>query len=100
MVFYNNISLHTSILETQFTVDWQTIQLRHTSCNLLNSAAKKCVTLPFSFIQTISIAPLQVHFYSEALPTRHGYCAGVSRRSAIYQHFWCYIYTRVFVQRK
>src|SRR6218665_400227 len=35
-----------------------------------------------SFIQTISIAPLQVHFYSEALPTQHGYCVGVSRRSA------------------
>src|SRR6218665_345005 len=35
-----------------------------------------------SFIQTISIAPLQVHFYSEALPTHHRYCAGVSRRSA------------------
>src|SRR6218665_3660935 len=35
-----------------------------------------------SFIQTISIAPLQAHFYSEALPTQHGYCAGVSRRSA------------------
>src|SRR6218665_1842349 len=34
-----------------------------------------------SFIQTISIAPLQVHYYSEALPTQHGYCAGVSRRS-------------------
>ena len=33
-----------------------------------------------SFIQTISIALLQVH-YSEALPTQHGYCAGVSRRS-------------------
>jgi len=35
-----------------------------------------------SFIQTICIAPLQVHFYSEALLTQHGYCAGVSRRSA------------------
>ena len=35
-----------------------------------------------SFIRTISIAPLQVHFYSEALPTQHGYCAGVSHRSA------------------
>src|SRR6218665_523348 len=34
------------------------------------------------FIHTISIAPLQVHFYSEALPTQHGYCAEVSRRSA------------------
>jgi len=33
-----------------------------------------------SFIQAISIAPL--HYYSEALPTQHGYCAGVSHRSA------------------
>jgi len=39
-----------------------------------------------SFIQTISIALLQVHYYSEALPTQQGwqgYCAGVSCRSAI-----------------
>src|SRR6218665_1222341 len=35
-----------------------------------------------SFIQAISIAPLQVRRYSEALPTQHGYCAEVSRRSA------------------
>ena len=27
-----------------------------------------------SFIQAISIAPLRVHYYSEALPTQHGYC--------------------------
>src|SRR6218665_2795226 len=27
-----------------------------------------------SFIPDISIAPLQVHDYSEALPTQHGYC--------------------------
>ena len=32
-----------------------------------------------SFIQAISKAPLQIHCYSEALPTQHGYCAGVSR---------------------
>ena len=36
-----------------------------------------------SFIHSaISIAPLQVLYYSEALPTQHGYCIGVSRRSA------------------
>src|SRR6218665_2438554 len=35
-----------------------------------------------SFIQTISIAPLQVQYYPEALPTQHGYCTGISRRSA------------------
>jgi len=34
------------------------------------------------FIQAISLAPLQVHYFSEALPTQHGYCVGVSRRSA------------------
>src|SRR6218665_2449893 len=34
------------------------------------------------FILAVSIAPLQVHYYSEALPTQHGYCIGVSRRSA------------------
>jgi len=30
-----------------------------------------------SLIQAISIAPLQVHYYSEALPTQHGYFVGV-----------------------
>ena len=35
-----------------------------------------------SFILAISILPFQVHYYSEALPTQHGYCIGVSRRSA------------------
>jgi len=34
-----------------------------------------------SFIQAISIAPLQVLYYSEALLTQHGYCARISRRS-------------------
>ena len=29
-----------------------------------------------SFIQAISIAPLQAYYYSEALPTQHGYCVG------------------------
>src|SRR6218665_2939634 len=35
-----------------------------------------------SFIQAISIAPLQVHYYSEALPKQQGYCVRVSRPSA------------------
>jgi len=41
-----------------------------------------------SFIQAISIASLQVHYYSEALPTQHGYCAGVSRWSATGNWEW------------
>ena len=35
-----------------------------------------------SFIQANSVAPLKVHYHSEALPTQHGYCVGVSHRSA------------------
>ena len=35
-----------------------------------------------SFIKAISIAPLQVHYNSEALTTQRGYCVEVSRRSA------------------
>jgi len=36
----------------------------------------------YLFIQAISIVPFLVHNYSEALPTQHGYCVGVSRWSA------------------
>src|SRR6218665_1460457 len=32
-----------------------------------------------SFIQAISVAPLQLHYYSEALLTQNGYCVRVSR---------------------
>ena len=46
----------------------------------------------FSFIQATSITPrIQVHNYSEALPTvptQHGYCVGVSRRSATGNWEW------------
>src|SRR6218665_877636 len=31
-----------------------------------------------SSIQDISIVPLQLHYYSEALPSQHGYCVRVS----------------------
>ena|SRR6218665_3179585 len=50
--------------------------------HMLPTAALQVV---HSFIPAISIAPLQVLYYSEALPTtglQHGYCIGVSRRSA------------------
>src|SRR6218665_39703 len=36
-------------------------------------------TIQSVFIHAISIAPLQVHYHSEALPTQYGYCAGISR---------------------
>src|SRR6218665_952647 len=35
------------------------------------------VVIVYSFIHDISKAPLQVHYYSEDLPTQHGYCVGV-----------------------
>src|SRR6218665_1307867 len=53
-----------SLLKTEFsTIPWTVVN-----------------EFPDSFIQAISIAPLQVHYYSDALPTQHGYCAGVSHR--------------------
>src|ERR1700733_13094467 len=36
-----------------------------------------------SINQSISMVPLQVTFYSEALPTQRGRCVGVSRQSAV-----------------
>ena len=49
-------------------------------------AARKCLKSVTNaehnlFVQAISIAPLQVLYYSEALPTQHGYCVRVSRQS-------------------
>jgi len=39
------------------------------------------IRIVLSFIQAISVAPLQVLYYSEVLPTQHGYCAEISRQS-------------------
>jgi len=44
------------------------------------SLVNKLYSFIHSFIQIISIAPLQVHYYWEALPTQRGYW--VSCRSA------------------
>src|SRR6218665_270951 len=35
-----------------------------------------------SFIQAMPLAPLQVRYYLEALPTQHGYCTGVTLYAA------------------
>jgi len=41
-----------------------------------------------SFIPNISIAPSQVHYYSEALPTiQHWYCVGVNTPNH-YRQLW------------
>ena len=54
---------------------WESIPSRRTS-------HREGTAFIHSLIQAISIAPFEVHYYSEALPTQHGYCVGVSRRSA------------------
>ena len=46
-----------------------------------------CIDNNYSFIQAISVAPLQVR-YSEALLTKHGSCVGVSRPSATGNCAW------------
>ena len=59
--------------------------MKQTSLNLACECSKEvtqCPELDNSFIQAISVAHLQVRYYSEALPTQPGYCAGVSRLSA------------------
>ena len=57
--------------------------VQNLDCKLTNQVIILSILLTaIPFIQAISIAPLQSHYYSEALPTQHGYCAGISRRSA------------------
>ena len=40
------------------------------------------ITVTITFIHAISIVPLQVHYYTEVLPTQHGCCARILRQSA------------------
>src|SRR6218665_2318965 len=49
--------------------------------SLFGAESPVCIFLN-TLIQAISITPLQVLYYSEALPTQHGYCARISCRSA------------------
>ena len=48
-----------------------------TGHNCFTKSLKYSLLVHSSFIQAISDAPLQVHYYSEALPIQHGYCVGV-----------------------
>jgi len=41
---------------------------------IVQSYSNRRVIIVHSFIPGISIAPLEVRYYSEALPTQHGYC--------------------------
>src|SRR6218665_1707699 len=69
-------------IDTMLILRW----LRTLSAKQIESQVAGLVIHSFisfhSFIQTISIALLQVHYYPEALPTQHIYCIVVSRRSA------------------
>src|SRR6218665_5645 len=72
------VSHHRYSVNREFRKSWLWI---HPALSL------KAVCLPassfiHSFIQVISIATLQVHYYSEALLTQHRYCVGVSHQSA------------------
>ena len=49
--------------------------------NSFNSSGKARNRFIYSFIQVISKAPLQVHYYSEALLTQHVHCVTVSCRN-------------------
>ena len=62
----------------------QSVITQHAAKHAVEFKSSSNITGSFihSFIQAFSIAPLQVRYYSEALSTQHGYCSGVSRRSA------------------
>ena len=69
---------------------WPSRSRKQMSCSMLIPILRTIMrsgivtfhSISWQFIQAISIAPLQVHYYSAALPTQHGYCVGASRRSA------------------
>src|SRR6218665_2561917 len=65
---------HTSqiILETLKPLLTSTPEI-HAKTNLSYNRAQE-QTACYSFIQTISIVPLQVHYYSEALPAQYSCC--------------------------
>ena len=57
------------------------VSCQSTTGNCESRTCRRGRILIHSFIQAIYIAPLQIHYYSEALPTQHGHCVGVSRQS-------------------
>src|SRR6218665_3816943 len=59
---------------------WQSCEQQ--PAQLQNLPRLLSATSMMQHIPDISIAPFQVHYYLEALLTQHGYCVGVSRRSA------------------
>ena len=64
----------------KWTVSFITLEGTFRQCNkdMKRTQVEEVVLVVcHSFIQAISIAPLQAHYYSEALPTQHGHCVGV-----------------------
>ena len=74
------------LVSPQSNLAWQRVRIANMMANtgrqwykvfkMYNSG--RCVMLLYSFIPDIYIVPLQVHYYSEALPIQHAYCVGVS----------------------
>ena len=79
-LLYNECELNLNQLYYKYIRTWSTIQ-----CVERGGDSEACNLnyIIHSFVRsTISIAPLQVHYYSEVLLTQHGYCAGILRQSA------------------
>ena len=77
--WFNCINQHTNPFASHILLHFTTVYV-HVCLSLLGIPVQQANWT--SFIQAISIAPLQVHYYSEVLPTQHEYCVGVSCRSA------------------
>ena len=78
-----NNALRAKYVYTSYNVYLQRGERSHIRNRWHMYACIVCInTFIHLFIQAISIAPLRVHYYSEAFPTlQHGYCVGVSSRS-------------------
>ena len=75
--------------ENDVYISWTTANTLASNCfinhfryNVITQELHPVQMHSHSFIPDISITPPQVHYYPEALPTRHGYYVRVSRRSA------------------
>src|SRR6218665_2112597 len=81
--------MFTRHVELAYNIDVSQLEFQNRgpslACSSLPIKIQKNLIVMFNLnhsdIQTISLAPLQVDYYSETFLTQHEYCAGVSRRS-------------------
>ena len=72
-----NVLLWTNSFSQLSAVSWKSHQ-KQAHPHAWNQPQNPVDRFIHSFIQAISILPLQAHYYSEVLPIQHGYCVGAT----------------------